>query len=275
MDLPIKIISTDFDGTLHTEIEEPPVPQELQSLIGGLQTRGVTWVINTGRDLASLTDALAQSRLSIQPDYVVTVEREIYRRKNSGYIGHRDWNVQCSEAHHELFQRVKGLLPGLIESIKNSFESTIFEDVYSPFCLIARNSADADAIFETLLAFARRIPHLAVVRNDIYFRFAHEAYNKGSALSEIARGLSITSEFVFAAGDHLNDLPMLTRDCARWLVAPDNAIEQVKEAVRSQQGYVSQQPYGYGVARGLEYFLELTSSLSAVFNSPRQRHKST
>ena len=34
MDLPIQLISTDFDGTLHADHESPPVPERLQELIG-------------------------------------------------------------------------------------------------------------------------------------------------------------------------------------------------------------------------------------------------
>ena len=35
MSLPIKIISTDFDGTLFAEFENPQVPGELQRLLNG------------------------------------------------------------------------------------------------------------------------------------------------------------------------------------------------------------------------------------------------
>jgi len=39
----------------------------------------------------------------------------------------------------------------------------------------------------------------------------HEAFNKGTALAAITRRLGLTPEAVFAAGDQLNDLPMLSR----------------------------------------------------------------
>jgi ribosome-binding factor A len=35
------------------------------------------------------------------------------------------------------------------------------------------------------------VPSLTVVRNDIYARFCHVAYNKGSALAEIARRINL------------------------------------------------------------------------------------
>ena len=78
MTLPIQLISTDFDGTLFAEFENPPIPEELQRLIAELQSRGAKWVINTGRDMSSLMEALAASRISVQPDYLVLVEREIH-----------------------------------------------------------------------------------------------------------------------------------------------------------------------------------------------------
>src|SRR5947208_5770931 len=78
MSAPIKLISTDFDGTLFAEFENPPIPKSVESLIGDLQARGAKWVINTGRDMSSLMEALGRARISIQPDYLVLVEREIY-----------------------------------------------------------------------------------------------------------------------------------------------------------------------------------------------------
>ena len=71
----IKLISTDFDGTLFAEFENPPIAERLQQLIGELQARGVKWVINTGRDMSGLMEALGRSRVTIKPDYLVLVER--------------------------------------------------------------------------------------------------------------------------------------------------------------------------------------------------------
>src|ERR1700722_20129908 len=78
MALPIKLISTDFDGTLFAEFENPPVPLALQRIIGQLQDHGARWVINTGRDLSSLMESLGRAHLAIKPDFLVVVEREVY-----------------------------------------------------------------------------------------------------------------------------------------------------------------------------------------------------
>ena len=95
-----------------------------------------------------------------------------------------------------------------------------------------------------------------MVRNDVYARLAHGAYNKGVALAEIARRWGVGREHILAAGDHLNDLPMLTLDHAHWLVTNANAVEMVKEAVRRQNGFVSRHSFSRGVAEGLKHCFE-------------------
>src|SRR2546421_9588963 len=254
MPLAIKLISTDFDGTIFAEFENPPIPLELQKLIGELQEQGVKWVINTGRDMSSLMEALGRAKIAIEPDYLVLVEREIHWHQDSQYLAVEEWNSACTRCHAELFARVHDDLPRIVSWINERFHARIYEDSYSPFCLIAGNNGEADVIHKYLEEYCRSVPHLTVVRNDVYARFSHTAYNKGTALAELTRRLGLDSETVFAAGDHLNDLPMLSRSHARWLAAPSNAVDTVKNAVRQQEGYVSELSHGRGVADAIKYY---------------------
>lgn len=256
MSLPIKLISTDFDGTLFAEFENPPIPPRFVALIADLQARGAKWVINTGRDMSSLMEALARARISVQPDYLVLVEREIYQHDGVRYAPVVGWNAACTHDHAELFARVRPEVPALVDWVKARFRATVYEDAWSPFCLIAGSNGDADLIQARLDEFCIRFPELAVVRNDVYARFSHVAYNKGTALAELTRMLKLTCAEVLAAGDHLNDLPMLKSEFARYLVAPGNAIPPVKEVVRRQGGWVSQSTCGNGVAEGMEHHLK-------------------
>jgi len=255
MNLPIQLISTDFDGTLHAEFENPPVPLDLQALLRDLQSQGAKWVINTGRDLSSVMEGIARARLSVRPDFLVTVEREIYFHEGAQYEACIEWNHTCRKAHQELFVRVREDVPRLVDWVSKRFRAALYEDEFSPFCLVAESNEDADAIQRFLDEYCARIPELSLVRNDVYARFSHVAYNKGTALGEIARQLGIARDRILAAGDHLNDVPMLSGEFASRVVAPDNAIPLVKDTVRQQNGYVSHQPWGHGVARGLEHFL--------------------
>ncbi|MGV3773872.1 MAG: HAD family hydrolase [Verrucomicrobiales bacterium] len=255
MSLPIKLLSTDFDGTCHSDWDNPPIPKTLETLIARLQDQNVSWVINTGRDLPSLLDSLNKASVAIRPNYVVVVEREIYELQGTEYTSVLDWNQKCSQVHAELFSQVRPHLPEAFSWINQKYKATIYEDTYSPFCLIAECVKDAEDIHEYLSVLSEKFSDLALVRNDVYARFSHKAYNKGTALAEIARRLQIKPEQIMAAGDHLNDLPMLSSEFAHWLVAPVNAINQVKEVVLRHNGYVSDKHCGAGVAQGIEQIL--------------------
>ena len=256
MSLPIKLISTDFDGTIYAEFEDPPIPEHLQKLIGHLQSRGAKWIINTGRDMTSLQRALERTKISIKPDYLVLVEREIHFRDGAAFASLAEWNDLCTQAHEKLFIRIRPDLPRLIEWIQSRFQATIYEDPYSPFCLEVGNESDTEIIYAHLDEYCRGIPDLELMRNSIYARFSHVSFNKGTALAELSRRLGISAAQVFAVGDHSNDLPMLSRTYARWLAAPHNAIEMVKSTIRNQKGYLSQLPHGHGVADALSFCLE-------------------
>ena len=45
MNLPVQLVSTDFDGTLFAEFANPPVPEVLQEQLAWLQRQGATWEI--------------------------------------------------------------------------------------------------------------------------------------------------------------------------------------------------------------------------------------
>lgn len=255
MNSPFQLVSTDFDGTLFAEFESPPIPRLLEDLIGGLQAQGVKWVINTGRDMSSLMETLGRAGLQIEPDYLVLVEREIYIHHQSQYLGLEEWNRRCTRDHAELFARLAPRLRELVDWIQSRYHARIYDDAYSPFCLIAGTNGEMDQIHAYLDSYCRQIPHLTVVRNDVYARFSHEHYTKGTALAEITRRLALDPSRVFAAGDHLNDLPMLSRRYAHFLAAPGNAIPDVQAAVRRDGGYVSPLLHGHGIADAMKHFL--------------------
>lgn len=246
-----RLIATDFDGTLFAEFENPPVPPELEATLAALQARGVRWVINTGRDLPSLLETLGRARLRVQPDFLVLVERELYQHDGIRYVPWEDWNRRCAAAHAALFARVLPDVPRLTAWVHARFEAMVYADAYSPFCLVANRLEDADAICAYLEAYCREVPGLTVVRNDVYARFSHADFSKGTALAELTRRLGLSADAVLAAGDHLNDLPMLRRAYARWLLCPANAVPAVQEQVRREGGEVSPLRHGYALSAAL------------------------
>ena len=61
--------------------------------------------------------------------------------------------------------------------------------------------------------------------------------------------------FIFAAGDHHNDISMLDGSFAAMPGCPANAIDAVKDAVQRAGGFVAKKDFGAGVHQALEHFL--------------------
>lgn len=250
----IRLISTDFDGTIHEDFAHAPVAEEFQARVADLQKRGVAWVINTGRDLASLMESIGRAHVRVLPDFVVTVEREIHRHVRGHYEAVEPWHSECIRAHEDLFTRHARKLTALFGTLETKFDATFYNDSWSPLCVIARTNQQMDAIQVELDTFCEEVKDLAPVRNDVYLRLSHRRYSKGTALQEIQRLLNLTPAQTFAAGDHLNDLPMLRREVAHWLVTPSNGLPQVKGQVEAEGGFIARRTCAAGVLEGLDRF---------------------
>jgi len=253
----LKLVSTDFDGTIHEDFADAPIPEALERRLGELQAAGVTWVINTGREMQSLMESLARSRVGVRPDYLVLVEREIFKNDRGHYVPVEPWNTHCNRDHSRLFAELADELPDLLEGLQSRYDATFYDDPWSPLCAIARSNAQMDAIEKELLAFAGARSEVTVVRNDVYVRFSHTGYSKGTALGELQRLLGIRPEETLAAGDHLNDLPMLVPKYARFLVAPANAVPAVKAQVDGHGGWNMTERTGMAVLAGIDRALAL------------------
>lgn len=253
MDWPIRLASTDFDGTLFCEFDDPPFPNELQEVLAEFQADGGKWAINTGRDLASLLEELARCRVTVQPDYVVAVEREIHVREGSQFKPHVRWNAECTAKHEYLAQEMQDDLPAMTAWIRNNSRASVFADVYSPLAIVATSNDEMDEIQSRILMMTESIAHVAWMRNDVYARICHADYSKGTALMELQRMTGIGPEEVFVIGDHLNDLAMLDPSVANFISVPANSVPEVKEHVSSIGGRISEFSHGQAVANELRW----------------------
>ena len=163
--------------------------------------------------------------------------------------------MASSASRNVSFARVKTDVAELAGWVNAKFEASVYEDPHSPLCIIAANNGDMDQIHARLEDYARTVSELTVVRNDVYARFSHAAYNKGTALAEITKLTGLERNDVFVAGDHLNDLPMLRRKYAQFIASPANGVPAVLTAVAQNEGYISQFRQGSGVADALRFFL--------------------
>lgn len=256
------LLSTDFDGTLAGPFEQEPslAPAFFEWLGEMKKRRPVIWTINTGRDWQSLGSELGLRNPPFWPDWVVLIEREIYQVKEQRIFSFEDWNRACERAHDTLFHKAEALLEELHQRLEQTSGLQIISDPGSPFGLIAESEEQGDEVAQVLREVLPREPQLAAVRNSIYFRFSHADYNKGTCLDRIGRELGIAPSHRFAAGDHYNDVPMLRHRFAHHLACPGNAIDEVRQLVRQEGGYLSQGAISEGIAEALHHFFPLSGA---------------
>ncbi len=253
----IRLLSTDFDGTLVAHDSNPVLDPECMQLIGELQRRGVLWAINTGRSVELLESGLLDFEFPVHPDFILTSERDVFRPARNGgnkWEPFGDWNDRCARAHEELFHSARSVLAEIIAFVNAKTAARVVYLGTEPEGVIAQSEEEMDRITRFIDRVRFLQPQFHYQRNSVYLRFCHADYHKGAALAELSRLTDVPREAVFAAGDHHNDLSMLDGRFAAMPACPANAIERVKEAVRAAKGYVAERDYGAGVHEALVYF---------------------
>jgi hydroxymethylpyrimidine pyrophosphatase-like HAD family hydrolase len=250
----LRLLCTDFDGTIADRDYKPISAAFFERIVAARKQAPLYWVINTGRTFESLQDDLIRRKAPIWPDWVVTVEREIYLVRDRRGIGWFEWNRKCELMHTQLFESVSPLWKLIEDYITKHTKAQLVEDAGSPLGIIASCEEEADEISAYMTPLLLNWPMLVAVRNSIYFRFSHKFYHKGACLEAIANGMGVLPLQIMAVGDHLNDLPMLERRYAQHLACPANSVDEVKEKVRSQGGHVATGTVAEGTVEAWDKF---------------------
>lgn len=259
----IRLLSTDFDGTLVNHFAKPPVDPRLWETFQEMRSRGVLWAVNTGRELHHIEEGLAEFHFPIEPDYVLTSEREVFQRgPDGGWIDYGDWNTRCYSAHEELYGQAGPLLADIQSYLTQDRRAHPIYEGSRMVGLAAESEPVMDQVCKFLERERKRVPGFHYMRNTVYVRFCHEDYSKGTALEELARLTGISRDEIFAVGDHYNDLPMLDGRHARWVACPSNSVDAVKEMVREADGFIAPSECSVGVLEALAEFSRRTQELS-------------
>jgi len=253
--MPIRLLSTDFDGTLIGHEPDARTAVSLSSALQDLRARGAVWAVNTGRQLWFALEGLEHARLPHDPEFVLSSEKEIYRRIEEGsWEAFGDWNARTEERTADLFGRAGHVLEAIREMTSREDGIEILYENGRVAGLMTADATTMDAVAVRIREAAVDVPEFSFNRNDVWMRFAHREIHKGSSLAELARLLGIPRDEVLAIGDHHNDLPMLDGSAAAMVACPGNAVEEVKRVVRANGGYVSPHPWGEGVADAIRHF---------------------
>jgi hypothetical protein len=254
---PIRLLSTDFDGTLVAHGSDPVLDAGCLKAIEELQAGGALWAINTGRSVDLLQSGLADFEFPIHPDFILTSERDIFRPSSNGgrWEPFGDWNERVAREHAELFHSAEAVLAEVVDFVTQKTKARLLYHSAGLEGLVAENEEELERVTEFIDRAREKQPKFHYQRNTVYLRFCHVDYHKGAALAELSRLLEIPREHIFAAGDHHNDISMLDGRFAKYPACPANAIAEVKAAVRSAGGYVAAKTHGAGVHEALAHFV--------------------
>jgi hydroxymethylpyrimidine pyrophosphatase-like HAD family hydrolase len=248
----LRLICTDFDGTLAEPEHKPISPIFFERLLAWRKLGQVYWIINTGRTFPSLEEELVRRKTPIWPNWVVALEREIWLIRDRRGVGWYEWNHKCELLHGQLFESVSPIWKQVEDYVARHTRAQLVEDAGSPLGIIASCEEEADEISAFITPLLQNWPMLVAVRNSIYFRFSHKFYHKGACLEAISSGLGILPLQIFVAGDHLNDLSMIDRRYARHLGCPANAVDEVKKKVRAEGGCVATAEVAEGTVEAMD-----------------------
>ena len=250
----IRLLSTDFDGTLVAHHSDPVLDSDCMALIETLQRGGAIWAINTGRSRDLLESGLIDFEFPVRPDFILTSERDVFRPVEGGWEAFGDWNTRVARDHAELYASASSIFAEVLDFVHQKTRARIIHEAHGPEGLIAQDEEEMARIIEFIDEARSTHPHFHYQHNTVYLRFCHANYHKGSALAELQRLIEIPREQTFAAGDHFNDVSMLDGRYAQFPACPANAIEEVKAAVREAGGYIAKSNCGAGVREALLHF---------------------
>jgi len=224
------------------------------ALIRELQQAGVIWAINTGRSVPLLEEGLEDFAFPLQPDFILTSERDVFRPTAAGWEPFGDWNERVARKHAELFHSAEAVLAEVVDFVTQKTKARLLYHSAGLEGLVAESEEELERVTEFIDRARAKQPKFHYQRNTVYLRFCHADYHKGAALAELSRLLGIPRDHIFAAGDHHNDISMLDGRFAAYPACPANAILEVKEVVESAGGYVARKNHGAGVHEALLHF---------------------
>jgi HAD superfamily hydrolase (TIGR01484 family) len=259
--LGLGLICLDFDGTLVDSMHpsDHSVHPSLVRAIERLREEGVVWVINTGRTLSGLKVGLEIAGLPFAPDYVITEETSLLapcEDHPEGWNALGDWNHQRDHAFRSLLAESGHVFDEIREFVTAHTQAEYLVRTDGLDEIVANSEAEMERICHRIeeVRHAHGAHPLGYQRNTVYLRFGHRGYQKGSTLTQLASYLEIPAQRIFAAGDNLNDLPMLDPEVAGYLACPGNSHPLVQETVRRHGGYLARSRTGEGLTEALRFF---------------------
>src|SRR3979409_2627193 len=144
----IRLLSTDFDGTIVSRVSEPALDRHCMELMRELQRRGALWAINTGRSVDLLESGLSDFEFPVRPDFILTSERDVFRPSENGgkWEPFGDWNERVAREHAKLFQSAESVLAEVVDFVSQKTKARLLYHSAGLEGLIAESEEELDRV---------------------------------------------------------------------------------------------------------------------------------
>jgi hydroxymethylpyrimidine pyrophosphatase-like HAD family hydrolase len=272
----IRFFVFDLDGTaLGGHEPYAQFPRPFARLLDDLSAQGVQWATNTTWPVAEQFKIVRKSGVKSDPAFLCGETGLSLARVKGGKL------VFCPRHAKTVLERSKRFRRKAWPLVRTAFEKLLRDDlVYRfsfddyetrnliDFSCKKKDTAKVVRLLRPLLAKNLFYPWAPLDQPaNIFLPFY---MNKGAALRLMLRHLNLRPAEVVAAGNAGNDLPMLKRSLARWLICPANADAPVLEAVRRRGGLVGRGDFSWGVVDAVKRVLEWQKTETELYPSGKR-----
>lgn len=260
----IRVVVTDLDGTLlgpGMSNYYHFVP-DWCTVIEAFQRDGGCWVMNTGRTHKKMIEILQLQPRRVWPDHLLIQESEIFHLHGGNhYEPDRKFNDESVRLRRELMQRVLKRLPKWYEVLRKRYRIEAIRNHGTEITIVAKTVDDADGIMAAVNDWKVEVAYLSCNRNQRVVALMHASYNKGVIMRRLMQANKWHRSEVLSIGDSINDVTILDGRTSQHVAAPSNAEKPIRKIIRNNNGYVGNNPFGWGSLESVIHFLQTHGQL--------------
>ncbi len=245
MSQPLKLLATDFDGTLMTlGVEQVESSRDtFQSWVQDIQNHEGIWVLCTGRDYSSFRMAYPFLECpEILPDFLVTRRGRVFQLRGTCYRIRPLISLKVIAKRMHASRRVRTLMKEIIDFLRSGVEEVVSGDASVRRVRVGlSDEAAAVRVAERVRRMQHDDSYLSVTQEGSRVEIRHISQSKGIALTELQTMLDIDPTETLAVGDGSNDLSMFDSSVAHWTGCPANSVRIVVDAILQRGGHVARE----------------------------------
>lgn len=255
----VPVMVADLDGTLMgdptSKYRREFLPDFIHRMRELKDSHRLVFVLNSGATYDRILQTLSSQPDPIWPDHLLLRESEIYHLVEPGqYVEHMPYNEQSRKLRSDAISAVKPFVDGWKQEWEKSVQIVKSQVQKYEIVIMLPDAEQALTLRDLIRKQIRLAKNVSVMNNRRVVAITSNIFNKKVVLEELIRHKNWMPQQVLAIGDDLNDLPILDGRLG-MAACPANAVDQVQEAVKAVDGYVSQKTYGDGALDCLEWFV--------------------